>query len=43
MTKADARMGNYEPIHDPENGVTEQRTVVDSAPYFFVHPQQKHI
>ena len=27
-------MDSYEPIHDPEDGVTEQRTVADSAPLF---------
>jgi len=35
-------MDNYEPIHDPEDRVTEQRTVADSGPLFLTS-KQKHI
>jgi len=36
-------MDNYEPIHDPEDGGTEQRTVADSAPLFLTSTVKKRI
>jgi len=35
-------MDKYEPIHDPEDGGTEQRTVADSAPLFRTSTAQTH-
>ena len=35
-------MDKYEPIHDPEDGGTEQRTVADSAPLFRTSTAKTH-
>ena len=35
-------MDKYEPIHDPEDGGTEQRIVADSAPLFRTSTAKTH-